>query len=124
MRVPAGSFAIREVLKPSQKVIKFFKSLFKKQPKKYNCFFIYWLDNIGVPAQDEEVYIPRKPYSKMEKKKLIELLSKYNINDFEMVISVINTIRPNTFIPNANIKDIRTNKYYKLLDESDIQYAG
>ena len=87
-------------------------------------FFHYWLDDIGVPSQDEEVYIPRKPYSKMEKKKLIELLSKYDINDFEMVISVINTIRPNTFIPNANIKDIRTNKYYKLLDESDIQYAG
>lgn len=34
MRVPAGSFAIREVLKPSQKVIKFFKSLFKKTTQK------------------------------------------------------------------------------------------
>lgn len=123
-RVPAGSFAICEILKPGQRVIKFFKNLFKKQPKNYNHFFIYWLDDISIPTQNEEVYIPKKPYSKVEKRKLIELLSKYDINDFEMVISVINTIRPNTFIPNANIKDIRTNKYYKLLDESDIQYIS
>ena len=116
-KIPAGSLIVKEHLKWYQKIIKFFKLICGIYTKQYNKFAIYWLDGIYVPEKCEEIYVLKKPYSKAEKKKLIELLTQTNTEEFELLISVINTIRPNTFIPNANIKDITTNKYYKLLDE-------
>ena len=112
---PAGTLVI-------SKTYGFWKRLWywlKKKRREYNTLYILptstgvGLSKVELLLNDYYLFVPLKPYTRTEIKKLNTILKSCSTE--KDYLTAINAIRPNTVDVDGSIEQFRTNKYYKKI---------
>jgi hypothetical protein len=118
-KIDIGDIVLYTKLNLLDEVINIFKS---KKNISYNKILTLTkvidkdIANILTSTLNLLVLTPNKKYSEVERTKFITLNTKqkYDITDFNELVTIINSVRPKTFTKEVvSIQDFIDNKYYK-----------